>query len=336
MKSSKKDKKLISNPLVSICTPTFNRRPFIPYLIKCILHQDYPIDKIEWIIVDDGTDKIEDIIEECKINNPKLKIIYKYFSERLLLGKKRNIMHGLCNGDFIIYMDDDDYYPVERISHAINVLQKNPSFLIAGSSEMHIYFKNLNKIYQFGPYKTNHATAASFAFRKELLLETKYDDNSAVAEEQKFLKDYTIPLIKLDVLKTILVFSHCHNSFDKNKLLEKPKESLITESKYNINDFIKHNNAKDKEDLRLFYVDNLDSILSLYEHGKPENKPQVLTQIKKMEDNRNERLYEYKKNIEIQQIKMYYQQLIEEKNKEIECKNHLISELFKKLKDSTK
>lgn len=328
MKSLKKKE----YPMVSICTPTFNRRPFIPYLIKCILHQDYPIDKIEWIIVDDGTDKIEDLIEQCKINNPNLKIIYKHFSERLLLGKKRNIMHGLCNGDFIVYMDDDDYYPQERISHAINVLQKNPSFLIAGSSEMHIYFKNLNKIYQFGPYKQNHSTAASFAFRKELLLETKYDDNSAVAEEQKFLKDYTIPLIKLDVLKTILVFSHCHNSFDKNKLLEKPKESLITESKYNIHHFMK----QDKEDLRLFYVDNLDSILSLYKDGKPQNKPEVLTQIKKMEDNRNERLYEYKKNIEIQQIKMYYQQIIEEKNKEIESKNHLISELFKKLKEFNK
>lgn len=328
MKSLKKKE----YPMVSICTPTFNRRPFIPYLIKCILHQDYPIDKIEWIIVDDGTDKIEDLIEQCKINNPNLKIIYKHFSERLLLGKKRNIMHGLCYGDFIVYMDDDDYYPQERISHAINVLQKNPSFLIAGSSEMHIYFKNLNKIYQFGPYKQNHSTAASFAFRKELLLETKYDDNSAVAEEQKFLKDYTIPLIKLDVLKTILVFSHCHNSFDKNKLLEKPKESLITESKYNIHHFMK----QDKEDLRLFYVDNLDSILSLYKDGKPQNKPEVLTQIKKMEDNRNERLYEYKKNIEIQQIKMYYQQIIEEKNKEIESKNHLISELFKKLKEFNK
>ena len=48
-------------PFVSICTPTYNRRPFIPYTIKCFNHQDYPMDKIEWIIIDDGTDKIEDL-----------------------------------------------------------------------------------------------------------------------------------------------------------------------------------------------------------------------------------------------------------------------------------
>ena len=50
-------------PLVSICTPTFNRRPFIPYIIKCVEHQLYPKDKIEWIIIDDGTDKIEDLVK---------------------------------------------------------------------------------------------------------------------------------------------------------------------------------------------------------------------------------------------------------------------------------
>ena len=42
--------------LVSICTPTFNRRPFIPSMIECFKHQDYE-GPMEWIIVDDGTDK---------------------------------------------------------------------------------------------------------------------------------------------------------------------------------------------------------------------------------------------------------------------------------------
>ena len=45
-------------PFVSVCTPTFNRRPFIPYLIDCFMKQDYPKDRMEWIIVDDGDDKI--------------------------------------------------------------------------------------------------------------------------------------------------------------------------------------------------------------------------------------------------------------------------------------
>ena len=50
-------------PLVSVCTPTFNRRTFILNMFECFRTQDYPKSKIEWIIVDDGTDKIGDLIK---------------------------------------------------------------------------------------------------------------------------------------------------------------------------------------------------------------------------------------------------------------------------------
>ena len=57
-----KKEKMAKYPLVSICTPTFNRRPFIPIIIKCFENQNYPRNRMEWIIVDDGTDKIEDLV----------------------------------------------------------------------------------------------------------------------------------------------------------------------------------------------------------------------------------------------------------------------------------
>ena len=51
-------------PFVSLCTPTFNRRPFFPYVAKCIASQDYPKERMEWIIIDDGTDPIEDLVAD--------------------------------------------------------------------------------------------------------------------------------------------------------------------------------------------------------------------------------------------------------------------------------
>ena len=70
-------KKNVSNylPLVSVCTPTFNRRPFIKTMFECFKNQDYPKHRLEWIIVDDGTDKIKDlvkIIHYCEIEILKL------------------------------------------------------------------------------------------------------------------------------------------------------------------------------------------------------------------------------------------------------------------------
>jgi glycosyltransferase involved in cell wall biosynthesis len=87
--------KLVKYPFVSVCTPTFNRRPFIPIMIKCFEHQTYPKDKIEWIIVDDGTDKIEDLVSHI----PQVK--YFKFDNKLTLGKKRNISNDNAKGDII-------------------------------------------------------------------------------------------------------------------------------------------------------------------------------------------------------------------------------------------
>ena len=329
-KSKKTNKQLV--PFISVCTPTFNRRPFFPSLIKCFQNQTYPKERMEWIIIDDGTDPIKDLVEHV----PQVK--YFYFDKQLLLGNKRNIMHSKCSGDIIIYMDDDDYYPRERVSHAVESLVANPEFLIAGSSEMHIYFNHLDKLYQCGPYGKNHSTAATFAFRRELLLTTWYDDKKALAEETQFLKNYTIPLLQLNVLKTILVLSHCHNSFDKKILLTMPEESKIIQSPYHVNDFIK------EEEIKNFYIRDLDNILKTYKWGEPNHKPELLKQMEEMRENREKRKEEYKQSIETQRNSIYKNQQSEFKDmsemkahyeKMLESKNCLINELLKKIKTLT-
>ena len=268
--------KLAKYPKVSLCTPTFNRRPFYPCLIKCIEQQNYPKDKIEWIIIDDGTDKIEDLVSHL----PYVK--YFKYEEKMNLGKKRNLMHEKSKGDIIIYMDDDDYYPPERISHAVKTLQDNPKILIAGSSILYIYFKHISQMYKFGPYGPTHSTAASFAFRKELLLQTSYDENASLAEEKKFLKDYSIPLVQLDPLKTILVFSHVQNTFDKKKLLINAPNPVVQPSNVKIEDIMKGQN-----DIYKFYVNDIDEILEKYDAGDVKNKPDVIKQMTKMNEERH-------------------------------------------------
>jgi len=70
-------------------------------------------------------------------------------------------MHTYCSGEFLVYMDDDDFYPEERVSHAVEMLEAFPEFLIAGTSEMHMYFKSVSALYQCGPYGDSVATAAN-------------------------------------------------------------------------------------------------------------------------------------------------------------------------------
>ena len=261
-------------PFVSVCTPTFNRRPFILHMIKCFQSQDYPKELLEWIIIDDGTDKIGDLVKDI----PEVK--YFSYNKKMVLGEKRNLMHKKATGDILVYMDDDDFYPPERISHAVERLMTNPEALCAGSSEIYIYFKHINKLYQFGPYGPNHSTAGTFAFKRQLLEQTSYEDNAALAEEKAFLKNYTIPFVQLDPIKTILVFSHEHNTFDKRKLLVNPHPNFVKESDKTVDMFIADSQ------MRKFYMEDIEELLKDYEPGKPSMKPDVLKQMIEIEENR--------------------------------------------------
>jgi glycosyltransferase involved in cell wall biosynthesis len=276
--------KLPRHPLVTICTPTFNRRPFIPMMLRCFAHQDYPKDKIEWIIIDDGTDKIEDLVSHI----PQVK--YLKYTEKMTLGKKRNIGNDLAKGDVIIYMDDDDYYPPDRISHAVTMLKTNDKALCAGSSEMLIFFNDLNKMYRFGPYGPNHSTAATFAFRKELLQQTRFDEASSVAEERNFLKGYTIPFVQLDSKKSIIVFSHTHNSCNKKDLLQglnaPPEHRKVFESNERPEEII-----KDREILH-FFMHDIEIILQHYEPGNPINKVDVTNNLIAIKEKRENMIKE--------------------------------------------
>ena len=62
-KNRKKKVSANGKPTVSICTPTYNRRMFIPQLIKCYRSQTYPQQLIEWIVIDDGEDSVEDLFK---------------------------------------------------------------------------------------------------------------------------------------------------------------------------------------------------------------------------------------------------------------------------------
>ncbi len=329
----KKQKKTKPLPRVSICTPTFNRRPFFKGLIQNVMNQKYPKELIEWIIVDDGTDKIEDLIKDIPF--------VKYFpmEERMPLGKKRNYMHSQCSfkqdDDIIVYMDDDDFYPPERVSHAVEKLI-NSSALCAGSSEIYIWFNTLEKMYRFGPYGPKHSTAGTFAFKRELLKTSSYEDNALLAEEKYFLKDYTVPFVQLDTLKTILVFSHEQNTFDKRRLID-TSNKYCNESSLKVKNFIKD------DEIRNFYMNEIGTLLKDYEPGDIKNKPDVINEIKRRDEERLEKkaqasitLPDGKTHIlsqnELIDALQYKTNEVNELKKQLEDKNKMINLLIGKIK----
>jgi glycosyltransferase involved in cell wall biosynthesis len=201
-----------SLPTVSILTPTYNRRDFLPQLIKLVATQDYPKELIEWIILDDGELNNEELFADI----PYARYIYE--ASKRPLAEKRNCLNGLASNQILVNMDDDDYYPPTRISYAVEAILDSGAE-IAGSTVMYVYAVRDKKIYQFGPINVHHGTAATFACTKEYANTHRYG-NSDFAEEGNFTNRWSEPMAQMNPVKTIMALSHSCNTVDKNLLID--------------------------------------------------------------------------------------------------------------------
>ena len=190
---------------------------------------------MEWIILDDGQDKVGDLFAAQNIPNLR----YIPLDEKLTIGAKRNRLNKESKGEIIIAMDDDDYYPPERVNHVVMAFANNKDIQLAGSSEIFMYYSDSKQIFKLGPYNKNHATNGTMAWRASYARKHLYDETVTHAEEQSFLDHYKYPMIQLVPQKVMLVMSHSENTFDKKKLREDIKNPFIKLTTLKLRDFIK-------------------------------------------------------------------------------------------------
>ena len=212
---------------VSVITPTYQRRAFIPILIELYRNQTFPKDHMEWLILDDGRDSVADLFEEASKTIPNIR--YYYMDEKMRIGAKRNWLNDHACGAIRIAMDDDDYYPPTRVSSVVTAFQQNPRIDLAGSSQMNLFFLDTQSVHILGPYGPRHATNGTMAWRKSYSDAHRYSEFVTKGEESSFLEDYRHPMIQLDPRDTILVICHGDNTVDKSKLALRPSPHRLDE-----------------------------------------------------------------------------------------------------------
>lgn len=227
-------------PSVSIVTITqFGRFESFRILYELIYRQTYTNIQ-EWIIVEgshsetDATQNeesilnfLEDMHNKCDKSNrefiPIPNTIYLPYTGNKL-GELRNLGNSACTSNVIVCMDDDDYYPPSRVSHAVELLYSqytHTNQFIGGTSDLYIYDFFLEKLYKyqanggFGPY---HSTNNCMAYKREYLIENRHDSDAVSGEEPSFTKNFTNPMVQFDPLQTIICISHSSNTFNKRNL----------------------------------------------------------------------------------------------------------------------
>ena len=123
---------------ISICTPIFNRNNCKELIINNLFNFEYDKNKLEFIILDDGSDKfIKNKIELNYFENRiyPIKFRYIYHNIKETIGKKRNKLVKLAQYNLVCMMDSDDFYTPHYLSHSLEVMIKG-NYNIVGSNQM--------------------------------------------------------------------------------------------------------------------------------------------------------------------------------------------------------
>ena len=121
------------NSLVSIIIPVYNVEEYLEECLNSAITQTYP--NVEIIIVNDGsTDRSTDIIGKYKKKDNRIKVFSINNSGQ---GKARNIGINNSLGEYIYFLDSDDFIEKQTIEILINSIQSNHICIFNAISFLH-------------------------------------------------------------------------------------------------------------------------------------------------------------------------------------------------------
>lgn len=109
----------VAKPKVGIITLTRNRKAWWPNMLQNVVKQNWPADRMEWIIVDDSDEdqRLVTEVEAFMEKSPGIMIRYVELAPRSI-GFKRNVAVEAAGEDVSVFvvMDDDDHYPANSVA----------------------------------------------------------------------------------------------------------------------------------------------------------------------------------------------------------------------------
>ena len=192
---------------VDILIPTYNRKKFEKLISLNISNQTYPL--IKNIIVADDSDIDLPLYLPTKYN------LNYYKVERMSIGAKRNFLLSKSTSRYVAFLDTDDFYNCNYISHSIHTLLMSGKS-ITGSSDMLMYYQD--QIYRLSCiflHAINEATLVIDTHNVKLKFK---EQNSSEGLEP--LKNHIGDIVQSDINKVMCCLCHKENTISKKVWLE--------------------------------------------------------------------------------------------------------------------
>ena len=188
-------------PIISVVITNYNYGKFLNKSIRSVIAQTYK--NIEIILIDDcSTDNSKDIYEEF---NKKIKIIEHKKNKGIV--ETRNEAIDIIKGDFLCFLDADDYFDNDYIENLYQVLIENEADVVYPNWRL---FGNTNEKFIFDEFDEKklqlqeiHITPASLV-RKSGIKNLRFESKE-VAEDWDFFVRLSLLGVKFKVADNVFI-----------------------------------------------------------------------------------------------------------------------------------
>lgn len=254
---------------ISVIVPVYNVEKYLSRCLDSLLNQDYK--DYEIICVNDcSQDNSLSILKKYEKENSKIKVITNEIN--MGLGMTRENGMKIATGDYIMFVDSDDYVKQDYISMYANEIINDDYDIIVAGYIRDVDGKLKNNFVSNSIWSTlTYTISCAKMFRKSFLI-----DNNIHFSKIRCGEDVYFSLSLFYNKPKYKVINYCgyyyyfnRNSITgnvrKNKNLEKFISEIFTEF---MNDYdISALDIKDQEIIEYAYVTNMINALIAYGHG---------------------------------------------------------------------
>jgi glycosyltransferase involved in cell wall biosynthesis len=112
-------------PLVSVVIPAYNAARFLPRALASVAGQSYPADRIETIVIDDGS--TDDTLAVARTFEGEAPGFQVFSQPNKGVAAARNLAIAVSSGDLIAFLDADDRWLPDKLAAQVEVFQAEPT-----------------------------------------------------------------------------------------------------------------------------------------------------------------------------------------------------------------
>ena len=207
-------------PPISVVTLLYNRRKFFDLACHSLMIQDYPKDKIEWIIVEDSDDPAEDASDRVMAvaaQAAPVRVVYVPLKKKRTVGAKRNIGVEKATADIVLMMDDDDHYPETSFRRRVAWLTAHPwqpQAVAATTIACYDLVHGVSAVNSppFTLPLSQRISEATLTFRRSWWEARRFPADVQVGEGESFLTGREDAVLEIPPQQAIVAFSHGKNA----------------------------------------------------------------------------------------------------------------------------